>query len=142
MWIEDFIFPSLEEIEKEFFTKPNRLVLVLGHPRSGTTNVQKSLCSLPNSINGTQFDLMAPSLLMKYAVTPLRRVVNWLFYRKIVEGDIRNHKIGVSEELEEMLLMIHYQCGDVFSSFVVPPLRFDQKYRRIGMTDQGWGDKY
>ena len=39
MMIEDYIFPGLKTIDKEFFMQPNKMVFVTGHARSGTTNV-------------------------------------------------------------------------------------------------------
>jgi hypothetical protein len=47
MRIEDYLFPSLTQIQSDFFDKPNKVVFVIGHPRSATTAIHTSLLSLP-----------------------------------------------------------------------------------------------
>ena len=38
--IEDYLFPHLLQMEVNLFNKPNdNVVMIIGHPRSGTTNV-------------------------------------------------------------------------------------------------------
>jgi hypothetical protein len=44
--VEDYLFPSLRRIEEEYFNKPNKIVFILGHPRSGTTNIHKAVSGL------------------------------------------------------------------------------------------------
>jgi len=120
MAIEDILFPGIDEYAKEVFTQPNKLVFILGHQRSGTTNVHKALSSINGVTTGTQFDLIFPSLILKYVFSHLASGVNWLFFRQVVQAEISNHKFGVFEELEEHLLMLHYFGGEVISTVLFP----------------------
>ena len=102
MMIEDIIFPGLKVIEADFFTKPNTVVFVTGHARSGTTNIHKSLSSLEGVITGTFFDLIFPSLILKYLFSPLIAIVNKIFFNNLLNSDgVPNHQLGVNEEAEE-----------------------------------------
>ena len=102
MMIEDIIFPRLKVIEKDFFTKPNKVVFVTGHARSGTTNIHKSLSSLEGVITGKYFDLLFPSLILKYLFSPLIAIVNKIFFNNLLNSDgVPNHQLGVNEEAEE-----------------------------------------
>lgn len=53
MTLEDVLFPGLAKVADEYFTKRNRLVFVIGHQRSGTTNVHKAVSSLASCTTGT-----------------------------------------------------------------------------------------
>ena len=50
--LDTLLFPGIKDVEKEFFEKPGKVIFVLGHPRSGTTNIHSALNSHPNCING------------------------------------------------------------------------------------------
>ena len=92
MMIEDIIFPGLKVIEADFFTKPNKVVFVTGHARSGTTNIHKSLSSLEGVITGKFFDLIFPSLILKYLFSPLISIVNKLFFNNLFDSEgVPNH---------------------------------------------------
>ena len=92
MMIEDIIFPGLKVIEADFFTKPNKVVFVTGHARSGTTNIHKSLSSLEGVITGKFFDLIFPSLILKYLFSPLISIVNKIFFNNLFDSEgVPNH---------------------------------------------------
>ena len=100
--IEDWIFPSLKDIEREFFTQPNKLVFITGHARSGTTNLHHALSAIEGVTTGIMFDLMFPSLILKYINTPLKLLLDKFVLKKISNADkTPNHKIGVNEPLED-----------------------------------------
>lgn len=101
--IEDVIFAStFEKIEKEFFQQENKMVFVAGHPRSGTTNVQKASTSIGNTISSTFFDQIFPSLIMKYPMMLIVRTLDHLFFQKIFNKEgVKGHKLGMFEESEE-----------------------------------------
>ena len=130
MNLEDIFLPSLNRLTHDFFEKPGKVVLVLGHPRSGTTNLQKSLMSLDFTTGGNQYDLVFPSLTLKYLCWPLRRAVNWFFFRSVVQGDTANHQMGIDEELEEHLLLHHLAVGDAWAGCLFPRLSEDKEFLR------------
>jgi hypothetical protein len=100
-------------MEQELFNKPNnRVVLIIGHPRSGTTNVQKAFHALGRVGSVYYLDLIMSSLLMKYASAPAMSALDYFFLKRIASSEhTPNHKIGLDEELEENVLMMHYFKG-------------------------------
>ena len=83
MTLEDWLIPELRRIETEYTTKPNKIILIVGFPRSGTTNVHKSLNSRPHALNGTVFDLIFPSLILKFLFWPIASSVNSIAFKLI-----------------------------------------------------------
>lgn len=100
-WVERICLPGLARIEQEFFNQPNRLVFVCGHPRSGTTNLQKSLVSRPHVVHGHMIDFLLTPLALKYLLFPVARIFNTIFFKPYVDIDIKNHGVGFDQELEE-----------------------------------------
>jgi hypothetical protein len=100
--LDTLLFPGIKDVEKEFFEKPGKLIFVLGHPRSGTTNIHSALITHPNCIHGEMTDLFFPSLLQKYFSQPFAFLVNFIL-DKVVQVNKSNHKMSDSEPLEEWL---------------------------------------
>jgi hypothetical protein len=138
MMIEDIIFPSLKEIHEEFFNHKNKVVFVTGHQRSATTNVHKAISSLPDVTTGSQFDLLFPSLIMKHIFGPFISIVNKIVFRNFVQQDeIKGHKIGVYEEMEEQQVSVFHWMGVVLAGLLYPNLGNDVKFfeKAVDMHD-------
>jgi hypothetical protein len=106
--IEDFLFPSLKQVEHDLFNTPNRLVLIIGHGRSGTTNLHKGLSSLEGVATGHNYDFLMPSLILKYVFYPFAGVLDYVLFKKLVDADgTPNHKLGLWEELEENFYLLN-----------------------------------
>lgn len=105
MCIEDILFRKLRTIEKEYFTKPGKIIFVLGHPRSGTTNLQKGVSSAEGCITGKVVDTIVPSLLLKYATKPFMAFVQLII--SVSNFNQKNHPVSETEDLEEQTLLIH-----------------------------------
>ena len=107
IWFEEIIFRS--ELEEVYDKVP--LVFIVGHPRSGTTNLHKSISSLPQAMCGYQFDWPAASLIQKYACQTVKHVLSAFLFKFTMKGETANHKMGITEELEEDFWMIWLQKG-------------------------------
>jgi len=125
MALEDVVFRDLALTD--FSSESGKLVFILGHQRSGTTNVHKAVSSLQGCTTGTLFDLLFPSLLLKYTLRPMAGLLNRI-YLKISGYEIANHNYGLLEELEEHLLMMHQFGGEVIPGVLFPHLGKDRKY--------------
>lgn len=103
MWLEDRLVPSLAEV------KFDRVVFILGHHRSGTTNLHKELRQHPDCTAGTMLDLLFPSLFLNRLVRS--RPAQWAL--AVLDRGVRtlwntsSHSIGFDEELEEHLWLLH-----------------------------------
>ena len=89
---------EFKKIEEEFFERPNRVVFICGHPRSGTTNLQKSMVSRPHTIYGQMKDWLLYPVIFKYLFYPIAPILDYLFFRLWVNIDIKNHAVGFNEE--------------------------------------------
>ena len=78
--IEDWLFPILHQIEHDLFSTPNRVIFILGHGRSGTTNVHKALSSLDGVATGTFYDMLMPSLMLKFVFAPFVKVLDYFYF--------------------------------------------------------------
>jgi hypothetical protein len=108
--IEDFLFPSLKQVEHDLFNTPNRVIFIIGHYRSGTTNLHKALSSLDGVATGRVFDLVMPSLILKYISYPIVGLLDFLVFKQMVDADnTPNHKIGLWEELEDDMYCLNQQ---------------------------------
>jgi hypothetical protein len=106
--LEDWLVPSLKQIEHDLVNTPNRVIFVFGHPRSGTTNIHKGLSSLAGVATGHYYDILMPSLTLKYLCYPIVALLNKVFFSAMVNAEnCPNHKIGPWEELEESLLCLN-----------------------------------
>lgn len=110
MWFEDLVIPGLATLPLD------RVVFILGHHRSGTTNLHKTLRHHPELRVGTMFDVLFPSLLLKRLFRS--RVARWLvpaFNRSAANRyDSANHAVGLDEELEEHLWLLHRLRSEAF----------------------------
>ena len=77
-FLDTLLFPGLKDVEKEFFEQPGKLIFVLGHPRSGTTNIQNAISSIDNCFTGTLADVICISLVQKYMLQPFVSAVNFI----------------------------------------------------------------
>ena len=84
-------------------------MFVTGHHRSASTNIHKTVSSLEGVTTGDQVDAIFPSLLLKYAVSGCTSMIQQVFYGKLINKDeIKEHKFGAGEELEEHVFMMHH----------------------------------
>ena len=139
--LEEFLVPKLQRIDFEFFQTPNKLVFVLGHPRSGTTNTQKSLSSINDCIWETYFDVVFPSLTLKYLFYPLFQIFNYLLFSLCFSGGQANHKMDMFEQLEEHMVCWYYWAGVVFAPGLLSSLRVSKELVKAGI-DLGTGEPH
>lgn len=93
--------------------------------------MHKALSSIPGVVTGNQFDLLFPSLILKYVLHPFISVANNLMFRNFVQQDeIPGHKVGVYEELEEQQLSYAHFMGVVVAGLVYPKLGDNPVYMR------------
>ncbi len=110
MWLEDRLVPGLT-------TQPlDRVIFILGHHRSGTTNLHKALRPHPSLRCGTLYDALFPSLYLKrlFRTRPARWVSHSLNRNAAARYDSANHPVGLDEELEEHLWLLHRLRSEAF----------------------------
>lgn len=110
---------------------------MIGHGRSGTTNVQKALGI--KGTCGTYYDLVFPSLTLKYLFWPLKYFVHDFVFRRLINGDIKNHMISIDEEIEEHMLLFHLFEGNSMAFLAFKPLRESQEF--LDKSEE-WGFPY
>lgn len=93
--IEAFVWPAISEVKFE------KVVFILGHQRSGTTYLHKSLHQLPGVHTSSLYDLWFASFILKIIGRPLLPLIDW-FTR---HWSTDNHPLTAREELEEYLWM-------------------------------------
>lgn len=110
MALEDLLVPGLASLPLE------RVIFILGHHRSGTTNLHKALRPHPNLRTGTMFDALFPSLVLKrlFRTRPARAVFDALNRDAARRYDSANHAVGLDEELEEHLWLLHHLRSEAF----------------------------
>ena len=115
-----------------FFEKTDskKVVFILGHQRSSTTNMHKALSSpIDLTQTGTFFDLVFPSLILKYCFGPLIGLVDRIFFKSLIRGDeVPNFKFGVNEELEKYTLLMHFGASEVTDAYLFPYLSLESQY--------------
>eukprot|EP00658_Telonema_sp_P-2_P023465 TRINITY_DN19404_c0_g1_i7.p1 TRINITY_DN19404_c0_g1~~TRINITY_DN19404_c0_g1_i7.p1 ORF type:complete len:321 (+),score=71.09 TRINITY_DN19404_c0_g1_i7:280-1242(+) len=130
MKLDDLIWPRLSEE-----LKGRRMVWILGHQRSGTTNVHKAVASLPSVQTGTFFDLFFVALTLKYLMWPILGPVNRL-YLYLSGFSVSNHNYGMLEELEEHLYMLYQFGGEVITTVLFPDLGSDPEFLHLALQIQ------
>lgn len=123
--IEDWIFPGLTYLEQQIGKPTFNSVMVIGHPRSATTNVHENLTSLSTADSATNLDFVFPSLILKMIACPVIGFVDRHFLRRFETAE---HAFNVSSPLEEQLWLIHLACSedmiDVFPDILDEPALF------------------
>ena len=130
------LFPGLKQVEREFFERPGKLVFVLGHPRSGTTNIQNAISSLDNCFTGTITDVVCNSLIQKYMLQPFGNAINFLL-QNLLNLNQKNHKITQKEPLEEQLFLFYTFHHELFG-FMFPILVENRKFCEEANAFDDW----
>lgn len=102
MMLEDFFMPQLQKIPMD------RVVFILGHPRSGTTNLQNALNTHPTCTSGDMIDLIFPSLILNNIIRHkiMRPLLNY-FNSLTLTYDTPNHSCHIHEKIEEHFWLCH-----------------------------------
>lgn len=109
--VEDILLPEISSIGFE------KVVFILGHPRSGTTYLHKALHGAPEVHTSSHYDLWFPSLILKVLGRPLLFLADWVTHH----WSTKNHSIGIREELEEHhWLLMRFKSTDI--PYVFPSL--------------------
>ena len=137
--VEQYLFYNeFKKIEEDFFNQPNRMVFICGHPRSGTTNLQKSLVSRPHTIYGQMKDWLLFSLILKYLFYPVAPVLDYIFFRLMCNIDIKNHAIGFNEEEEEDWISWGLCENSLFGLANYPPICRDEEWAREALKTKNY----
>ncbi len=110
MWLEDRLVPGLATVPLD------RIVFLLGHHRSGTTNLHKALRQHPDARCGTMYDVLFPSLVLKrlFGTRPAHWLRRRLDRSAASRYDSANHAVGLDEEIEEHLWLLHRLRSEAF----------------------------
>jgi hypothetical protein len=99
------------------------VVFIIGHGRSGTTNLHKGLASLEGVATGYFFDFLMPSLILKHISYPLVGLLNYFYFKTLLNADgTPNHKLGPWEELEDHMYCLNLHQTNILAFFAYPSL--------------------
>jgi len=121
MMLDDLVFPSLKEMERQLTNGDDRIVFILGMPRSGTTSTHDAITSHEECTSGISLDVVFPSLLTKFLFGKWSLRFNQLFL-DIMKWDVPNHKFGLTEKMEEHFFNIFDFQGFLLNTLIVTSL--------------------
>lgn len=109
MPIEYSVLPGLRK------ARFDNLTFILGHQRSGTTHLHKAVNHSLQADHSSMFDVVCPSVTVKFLFLPVRWVVGLL----ISTYSSDEHKVGLNEEGEEHVWLLH--CWKTAALFMLFP---------------------
>lgn len=111
MWLDTVIYPNLRRVEI------SRPVFIIGHPRSGTTFLQKHLFEVDDVSMFRAWELFFPSLLQKKLARPLFVFLRRLGLRQFFGAETGHEVVIDAVEEDEAILLhrmdtetLHYLC--------------------------------
>eukprot|EP00466_Bigelowiella_natans_P003097 jgi/Bigna1/131111/aug1.13_g5819 len=99
--------------------RTDNIVFILGHPRSATTSLHHAVLKCDGSCASTYYDILFPSVIMKFLMLPLRYIFDWTMRAKF---DSPNHRISLSEPPEEHFWLLLCMKSALIFSILFPSL--------------------
>lgn len=122
----DYLFyPELRKV------RIDRPVFVLGHPRSGTTFLQKQVFGSHTAGMFTTWELFAPALTLRKVVRPFIRFLN-RFFLDVLQSAEQGHEVRLDGVEEDEGLFMHRLDTEILT-FNCPWILTDPKYRELGL---------
>jgi len=132
-----FFFDKLvyEGLDNEEVNKP---IFIVGHPRSGTTFLQKRLVESGELAYSTTHTLAAPSLIFRKLLSPLFNLLNKAELN-LLESEKKGHKIEITGVEEDEALFLHTFNTELLT-ILCPWMITDSSTAEMGLKI-GWDDK-
>lgn len=118
--------------------KVNSPIFIVGHPRSGTTFLQKRLAETGRLAYSTTNTLAAPSLIIRKILGPLFNLLN-NFELNLLESEKKGHKIELTGVEEDEAIFLHTFNTELLT-ILCPWMITDKYYKERGLRI-GWDDK-
>ncbi len=131
MKLDRLVFRSLENVE---IKAP---LFIIGHPRSGTSFLQKQLSNTEDLYSFSTWEILFPSLLQQKLFYPILVLMKKFNLTKIQSGQ-KGHQILIDETEEDEGLFLHHLDTEILTLFC-PWLLIDDKYSQYGFRI-GWND--
>jgi hypothetical protein len=125
MWLDLVFYPKLRTLE---LRKP---VFILGHPRSGSTFLQRAVHRSGKATMFKTWELWFPSLVQRKLVRPVLQLLR-LLDMDVLQGSEYGHEIRLDGVEEDEGLFLH-QLDSEMLTFVCPQSVTDREFGRIGL---------
>jgi hypothetical protein len=129
--LDPLLFPALRRVRVE------APVIIIAHPRSGTTFLQRLLALEPQAAFFRTWEMLFPSILLRRLLRPFIRLAAWLDRVELQSPD-RGHAITLDGVDEEEGLFLHHLDSELLT-YLCPEGLVDPDYRerflRLGRTD-------
>lgn len=130
--MDNVLYPRLKDV------KIRRPVFVMGHPRSGTTFLQKRLYEVGNIAMFTTWEMVFPSIIMRRVMQPWIRLFTKTVGDQIV-SDAKGHGIRLEGVEEDEGIFLHRMDGELMIA-LSPWLLIDESTAGWALT-LGWNDR-
>ena len=131
MKLDKLFIPKLSETE---IKEP---VFFIGHPRSGTSTLQKILSTSPVTSSFNTWEIIFPSIIQQGLFHPLLKFMQLFNLQKVQSGKM-GHEIFIDETEEDEGIFLHHLDTEILTLFC-PWLLIDNKYSHYGFRI-GWND--
>ncbi len=112
-------------------------IFIMGHPRSGTSTLQKILATSNRTCTFNTWEIIFPSIIQQKLFYPLLKILQLFKLRQIQSGE-KGHKIMIDETEEDEGIFLHHLDTEILTLFC-PWLLIDDKYSHYGFR-MGWND--
>ncbi len=123
MWLDDFFFPAYKRVDVE------RPVFIVGHPRSGTTFLHRSMTGTGDFASFRMWETLVPSLSARRLIGPIIHRLFALYEKDMADAstyfDDGAHETSLDAVEEEELLF--YPIFDTQFAISFTPLAFDDR---------------
>jgi len=131
MLLDTLYYPKLSLL------RPHDPVIILGHPRSGTTFLQRLLALEPKSGAFRTWEMFVPSILLRRVLKPLVTMAAAADLHRVQHAK-RGHGITLDGVDEEEGLFLHYLDSEILT-FISPEMVTDRRYS-VMARELGWND--
>ena len=131
-WLDRIFYPNLEDKE---IREP---VFIFGHPRSGTSFLQKRISETGKVAYSTTSSLAFPSLILGKIVQPLIKLLSNIEL-KLLKSEAKGHKIELDGIEEDEALFLHTINTELLS--ILCPWMIFEEYADLGDKLDGRDDQ-
>lgn len=108
---EDIFIPKISQIQKKLESGEIPVVFIIGHMRSGTTNLHQTLTQHPKTTHGIMLETLVISVVGKYLFLRPSKILFDLIVRYILKLDTKNHAVRADEPMEESMYLRRFGLG-------------------------------
>ena len=125
LWLDNLVFRELHNITVE------NPVFIVGHPRSGSTYLQRRVYESDVVCMFTTWEMVFPSLVQRKLLAPLLALLEY-FQVDVLQSVSKGHEIRLQQVEENEGLFLH-QLDTEMVTVLCPWLLTDEEYRKVGL---------